>query len=335
MSGGCEIVIALPGLQATLRDHAVRGGQPRLPATEWLLARGDRRDAQADGWRDWLLAGSGLPVDVLARFPAGPCSWAVDAPRVPPGNWARAEPVHLLAGLDHLQLARPAPLPLEAGESQALLATLNAHLGGSGFTLHESPRGGWICSCPPDLAWTAAEPWLAIGRDLRDWLPGGPGGARVRSLVNELQMLLHEHPVNERRVARGLPPVNSVWPWGAGQPAVPQGAATGMLLTDDDWLAGAWRLHGGELSTLDALPAALDVGCAAIRVAESPGGMHGAGADHLESVEERLLVPARAALRQGRVARVALHLGQVVLEVRARARWAFWRRARPLAGRLA
>jgi hypothetical protein len=29
-------------------------------------------------------------------------------------------------------------------------------------------------------------------------------------------MLLHEHPINESREARGEPPVNSVWLWGGG-----------------------------------------------------------------------------------------------------------------------
>lgn len=332
---GTELRIALPALDAALRELAGRGELPRLPAMEWMLARGDARRAEAGRWRDWLLDGSGLPADILARLPAGPCSWAVDAPQVPPGNWARAEPVQLLAGLDHLQLAGPAPLPLEAGESRELLETLNAHLAGSGFTLHGAPRAGWLCRCPPDLAWTAAEPWLAIGRDLRDWLPGGPDASRVRALVNELQMLLHEHPVNERRLVQGLPPVNSLWLWGVGQSADPRGVASGMLFTDDDWLSGAWRLHGGEPSPLHALPPGLEAGCAAVRVAESPGRVHGGGSGYLEGVEERLLAPARAALQQGRVASVALHLGQRVVEVHARARWAFWRRPRPLAERLA
>ena len=328
-----ELRIALPALDAFLRDLAGRGELPRLPGTEWLLARGDRRRAEAGPWRDWLLAGSGLPADALERLPAGPCSWAVDAPQRPPGHWARAEPVRLLAGLDHLQLAGPVPLSLEAGESRALLETLNTHLAGSGFTLHDAPWGGWLCHCPPDLAWTAADPWLAVGRDLRDWLPGGPGSSRVRALVNELQMLLHEHPVNERRVAQGLSPVNSVWLWGAGPPAVPCGVVKGVLCTDDDWLAGAWRLHGGAVSPLYALPPALEAGCTAIRVAESPGRVHGDGPGYLQRVEERLLAPARAALWQGRVARIALHLGRSVVEINARARWAFWRRTRPLSER--
>ena len=42
------------------------------------------------------------------------------------------------------------------------------------------------------------------------------GTKRWHSILNEIQMVLHEHPVNEAREGRGEPPVNSVWLWGAG-----------------------------------------------------------------------------------------------------------------------
>src|SRR5690606_33262738 len=38
-----------------------------------------------------------------------------------------------------------------------------------------------------------------------------------RRVLNEVQITLHEHPVNLARTARGLPAVNSLWPWGEGR----------------------------------------------------------------------------------------------------------------------
>ena len=35
-------------------------------------------------------------------------------------------------------------------------------------------------------------------------------------LLNEIQMFMHQHPVNQRRLQRGLVPINSLWFWGAG-----------------------------------------------------------------------------------------------------------------------
>ena len=36
-------------------------------------------------------------------------------------------------------------------------------------------------------------------------------------LVNEFQMFLHQHPVNDRRSQQGRLPINSFWAWGAGE----------------------------------------------------------------------------------------------------------------------
>ena len=44
----------------------------------------------------------------------------------------------------------------------------------------------------------------------------GAGGSPLHQVLNEAQMVLHSHPVNEAREARGEAPVNSIWLWGAG-----------------------------------------------------------------------------------------------------------------------
>ena len=40
-------------------------------------------------------------------------------------------------------------------------------------------------------------------------------------LVNELQMFMHQHPVNARRLRQGRLAINSLWAWGAGMAAQP------------------------------------------------------------------------------------------------------------------
>jgi len=37
-------------------------------------------------------------------------------------------------------------------------------------------------------------------------------------LLNEIQMYMHQHPVNEQRLRQGTPVINSLWTWGAGDP---------------------------------------------------------------------------------------------------------------------
>ena len=216
MSGAATILrIAVPSLEPALAGPAAL----RLPAAEWLVARGDRASEPQESWRQWLLDDAGLGEDLLQRFPAGPCARAAWTGGPALGTWACAEPVHLVTAIDHLQLAAPAPLPLDAEESAALLASLDAHLAGTGFRLHALAGRGWLCECPPGLDCTAVEPAAAVGRNLRELLPGGRDAARIRGLVNELQMLLHDHPANERRALRGAPAMNSLWLWGFGRPS--------------------------------------------------------------------------------------------------------------------
>jgi len=246
-------------------------------------------------------------------------------------TWARAEPVHLLTAIDHLQLASPVPLPLEASEPGPLLETLNAHLAGTGFDIRALADGGWLCRCPDGFECETVDPIDALGRNLRELLPSGRDAVRVRSLVNELQMLLHEHPVNERRAARGLPPVNSVWLWGMGAVREPTAAVKGDLLTDDAWLAALWRRHGGRVRSPTELAHAMQEGGADLRVASVAGRDGRSAVDVMHALETYVFAPVRAALAASRVSRVSLHVGRRALDLTPSVRWAFWRRARPLA----
>jgi hypothetical protein len=331
LSGGREIRIALPGLADSLVRLAAEDASLRLPAAAWVMARGRENRSVAQDWRAWVLAGAGLDDDVLRHFPAGPSS--VPAGFAPQAGqaWARAEPVHLLAAIDHLQLAPPVPLPLEASESGPLLETLNAHLAGTGFELRALADGGWLCRCPVGLECETVDPLDALGRNLRELLPAGRDAVRMRSLVNELQMLLHEHPVNERRAAGGLPPVNSVWLWGMGTLREPAAIVTGELLTDDAWLAALWRRHGGRVRSVIELSDALAEERADVRVATVAGCDGRPAADTLQTLEANVFAPVRAALAASRVGRVSLQGGGRALDLTPSVRWAFWRRARPLA----
>jgi len=330
VTAGREVWLAIPGLADSFARLAEEGMALRLPAAEWAMARATPVLAEAPDWREWVLDGAGLGADVLRRFPAGPCSAPDDGAVHPGQTWARAEPVHLLTAIDHLQLAAPVPVRLAAGESAALLETLGAHLADTAFELRSLADGGWLCRCPDGLQCETVDPGVALGRNLREVLPSGRDGVRVRSLVNELQMLLHEHPVNERRAARGLLPVNSVWLWGIGSLCDPMGRATDELLTDDAWLAGLWRRHGGRVRPATALAEALAEPGAVLRVAWSAAidGRSTSGA--WRALESGLFAPVRAALGASRVSRVSLHTGREVIGLTPLARWAFWRRPRPL-----
>ncbi len=52
---------------------------------------------------------------------------------------------------------------------------------------------------------------------IEDYLPKGEGAEVLHELANSAQMILHDHPVNNTRVAAGKVPANSIWLWGEGR----------------------------------------------------------------------------------------------------------------------
>ena len=127
----------------------------------------------------------------------------------------------------------------------------------------------------------ALAPIELAGQQLDANLPRGPQAARWHALLNEIQMALHDHPVNLEREQKGEPAVNSVWFWGAGRlPGAARGPwhsvnvgdpfATGLAKlaglrhralpgTASDWLERAPE-EGRHLVVLDALRGALALG---------------------------------------------------------------------------
>jgi hypothetical protein len=75
-------------------------------------------------------------------------------------------------------------------------------------------------------------------------LPQGAEGRRWRAVLTEIQVLLHQHPLNAERRTRGLPPVNSLWLWGGGRlPARVSSAFNGVA--GDDLLLQALARRAG------------------------------------------------------------------------------------------
>ena len=332
--------VALPWLEASLDAAAAEGwSSERAPAAEWLVARARVSSAQDVPWREWLLAPVAAGREILARCPAGPSVRAAGTGRPPVGTWACARPVHLATAIEHLRFAQE-DVDMQAGESMALLEDINRHLEGRGFTLHaQAGAADWTLECAEPIECSSVEPDLAAGRNVRDLMPAGRDGARVRSLVNEIQMLLHEHPVNLDRVARGSPAINTLWLWGFGRSEDMDTVHLPTLYTDDAWLSGIWRLHGAHIRSLDEFAAGGDIDANNAMVAASCPPRGGLSADGISGAlaraERVCLAPALAALRSGAVRGVDVLLGGRTLLVESSARFRFWRRSKPLAEALA
>ena len=197
---------------ARLLETAAQG--LRLPALETLLARGTLRDAPSEGLEAALCEALGIARQ--QDWPVAPLTLMAEGETPGDAWWLRADPVHLRVMRDRIVMAGSEGLALTQAEADALAAAIGQHFGPELMPRpHHPQRWHLRYDDAPDLRTTPLS--VAIGRDIDPLLPQGRDALAFRSRLNELQMLLHDHPVNQAREARGQPVVNSLWLWGGGR----------------------------------------------------------------------------------------------------------------------
>lgn len=290
--------LIVPGLLAAPKAE-------RLPALELLLARARSTQAEPQSYEAWL--GEAFGVEPL---PAGALTASAE------GFWLRADPVHL-----QLMRNRMVLLPvggLQPAESAQLVATLNRHFAG----MHEfrCPYPDWWVVRTTPAAIATPPTREVAGLDVDTHMPDAPWPA----LLNEIQMALHEHPVNEVREM----PVNSVWLWGPGELPDAVAADWRSLTADEPVALGLARLAGISHRAPPRSAAAW------LESAVPQDGRHlvvleGTAA----ALEAAWFAPLLDALRGGRVGMLSIHVPDAGLsfEVARTDLRRFWRRARPLA----
>ena len=135
-------------------------------------------------------------------------AWSLGAG--PELSWALLSPVHLAVGTDGVDVLPPAALRLSESDAARFAAVLHELWPESqGWQWRLLDATHWALGHADALdELQAASIERAAGRPIEPWLPQ----SRVlRRWQNEAQMLLHEHPLNVERDARGEHPVNSVW----------------------------------------------------------------------------------------------------------------------------
>lgn len=237
--------LALPHLErllGRLQPEATFGSD------EWSLTPPHERAlAEALGWR---------AADGLYPFAARQAQADGLAPAPQDGGWALLTPAHWHVGAEVVSLLHPDDLQLDAGDSRALLDAVRPLLESEGWRLHWGAPTRWYAVHASLAALPSPSLDRVIGRNVDPWLPAVAGARPVRRLQAEVQMLLHTHPLNAAREARGALPVNSFWLSGCGVPA-PAAWPAGLVLDDrlagpalhEDWAAWAddWRTLDGTV----------------------------------------------------------------------------------------
>lgn len=237
-----------------------------------------------------------------------------DVPRAAEGDfWLCADPVSLRFHQDRLILGDATQLALDAGEVASLVRDLNQALAPVEVFAPHPER--WYLRLPDATAddLGSPPPSLVTGRALHPEQLGA--SRRCRQLANEIQILLHAHPVNVARQQRGAAQINALWLWGGG--ALP--AAPAMLrapLGNDALARGLARLASGDApappADFQALtgrptgPAAMMTSLVHLDGLATPSHYQDGAAftEALRDLDRHWLAPAFTALRQGRLDRL-------------------------------
>ncbi len=192
------------------------------PQLKTLLAHASLVSDAATSAETWLCGTFGIARQ--QDFPLAALLAADENLNAGRGYWLNATPVHLETRRNALMLTDPAMLEITADESTALAATLAHHLHEENVTVHAPQPGHWYLHSDAAPVMTTSSLGTVTGRDVRPFLPQGQDSARWHRILTEIQMLLHSHPLNDAREARGRLPVNSVWLWGGGTLPAPVSA---------------------------------------------------------------------------------------------------------------
>lgn len=196
-----------------------------LPALAWLLGRASLTAATCQ--------------DKIAR---APLLLADLMPQSESGYWLCADPVSLRLDNNSVTLLDAHHFSISQTESDALIAALNAQFSGDGLVFVAATPTLWFVRLPVEPAVQFTPFAQVCGRNIAAHLPQGSEASRWHQILNEMQMLLYTHPVNDARKARFLAPVNSFWISGTGTlPATPRPAPAQRLVLDNSLSEAALR----------------------------------------------------------------------------------------------
>jgi hypothetical protein len=298
----------------------------RWPELAKLAGRGSVRALELSArdmsrWQLTLLERLGLGSEP-ARYPVAAVLRSGDEGRRAEGFWMQATPMHWLAGLDTLDAVRlEGESAIERSEREQLFEPIAGHLGSAGLELVKASSGEWLVRS--ERAWEVltTSPETASAGPLEEAMPRGRDSVPLRRLMTELQMILHEHPVNTSRARRGMPEVNAIWLHGVGSLSELPERALPDAFGDELYLRGLYAVHGQRVQALpgDAAGLVAAMRKEAIAVLDT---------EHLDELERRWLAPLRRALSRGALAQVDLVLGRWLVRVRRGALLKFWRKGR-------
>jgi len=199
-------------------------------------------------------------IEVENDLPIAAICANVDGISVGQSYWFRADPAFLVMQRDTFTLGEQLPLTLNSIETNQLVDSLNQHFNQDGLHFHVGVSGAWYLELVGELnrflPVSTTLPSVAVGKNMNYFLPTGDKANCWISLQNEIQMLLHEHPVNQIRESKGDQIVNSLWISGGGYYPISelyQAPRNGIVIANSCLYEGIAKYANMNFAKLDTL----------------------------------------------------------------------------------
>jgi hypothetical protein len=273
---------------------------PHAPALAHLLALAGAPTRERAGTAAVLAPHYGVARQ--SDWPLAPIRLAALGIDPQSAYWLAADPVTLVVGRADVQLAGIVR-DLERGDADALVATMNAHFTDDGLAFVAPRPDALFVRVATKVRLSTHPPEAVVGRPLRPLLPDGPDADAWRLWQSEIEMLLHEHPVNARRDSDGRATANSLWFSNGGTLPPRPSPAPSIRTYATAGIADALAAHAGMPSR--ARPGHLREVLADSTGAQTIVVAFDAPLD-VAATDEAWLAPARDALLAGSLAAVTV-----------------------------
>lgn len=189
-----------------------------LPALETILTKSQLNQQPSEGIEAWLCETFG--VSKQQDWPIAPITLHLDdtdhSLKSNSRYWLRADPVHLRVTNNHLLLADSQIFKISLKEANQITDTFNRYFAKDEISFAAFYPDRWYMGLPkiPNLQTSPLS--YVSGKNINAQLPVTTDKGLAHRILNEIQMLLHEHPINLAREIQGELTINSVWLWGGG-----------------------------------------------------------------------------------------------------------------------
>lgn len=143
--------------------------------------------------------------------------------------WLRSDPVTMWADMAKVFMTSHGFADLDPYERDEIENCIRSVLLEEGIHLHADHPERWCIALNEPLQFEFTPLDEALGMDVGEALPSHPEARFWRRVLTEIQVELHNCPVNIRRRQSGRQEINSVWFWGGG--LIPEAASHDLVNT--------------------------------------------------------------------------------------------------------